>query len=271
MPLPLAEIRNRAIRFAHDWHDGRDEIAEAQTFLNDFFSVFGIARRRFAAFESRVTHADGRRGRIDLLWKGVLLVEMKSRGADLERAYEQARDYFPALADHDLPRFVLVCDFDRFRLYDLDTGRCDDFALAQLPARIELFGFISGWQVRHYEPEAPVNAAGAQRMGELHDALDDQGYHGHELEVLLVRLVFCLFAEDTGIFDTAAFREFLQSRTAPDGTNLGPQLNELFEILNTPEDVRQLNLTEDLRAFPYVNGGLFEERLRAAAFSAAMR
>lgn len=271
MPLPLSEIRSRAFRFAHDWLNEGDEIAEAQSFLNDFFAVFGVARRRVAAFESRVTHTDGRRGRIDLLWKGVVLVEMKSRGGDLDRAFDQARDYFPGLADHDLPRFILVCDFDRFRLHDLDTNSDTDFILAELPERIELFGFISGWRLRRYEDEAPVNRDAAERMGVLHDALSEQGYDGHELEVLLVRLVFCLFAEDTGIFETAAFRDFLESRTAADGTDLGSRLNELFDILNTPEDLRQRNLSDDLRAFPYVDGRLFEERLRPAAFNLEMR
>jgi hypothetical protein len=271
MPLALAEIRSRAFRFAHDWRSANDEIAEAQTFLNEFFQVFGIARRRVAAFESRITHTDGRRGRIDLLWKGVALIEMKSRGGNLDRAFAQARDYFPGLADHDLPGFILVCDFGRFRLYDLDAGRQTEFELAELPDRIELFDFISGWKTHRYEEGLPVNREAAESMGALHDALKEQGFAGHELEVLLVRLVFCLFAEDTGIFETAAFRGFLETRTAVDGADLGARLNELFDILNTPEDARQRNLPDDLRAFPYVNGRLFEERLRPAAFDLGMR
>jgi MmeI, DNA-methyltransferase domain/MmeI, target recognition domain/MmeI, N-terminal domain/MmeI, helicase spacer domain/MmeI, C-terminal domain len=271
MPLPLAEIRNRAFRFAHEWQNEGDEIAEAQTFLNQFFDVFGVSRRRVATFEKRITHTDGRRGRIDLIWKGVVLVEMKSRGGNLDRAYDQARDYFPGLADHDLPRYLLVCDFGRFRLYDLEGDTRKEFILDELPSHIDLFGFISGWQVRHFEDEGPVNRDAAEQMGALHDALSEQGYEGHELEVLLVRLVFCLFAEDTAIFETAAFRGLLETRTAIDGSDLGSRLNELFEVLNTPEDARQRNLPEDLLAFQYVNGRLFEERLRPAAFNLGMR
>jgi len=271
VPLPLSEIRSRAFRFAHEWQNEGDEIAEAQSFLNDFFNVFGIARRRVASFEFRTVMIGGTTGRIDLLWKGTLLVEMKSRGGNLDRAFAQARDYFPGLPDHDLPRFILVCDFGRFRLHDLDTNSHTDFVLAELPDRIELFGFISGWQARRYEEQSPVNRDAAERMGALHDALSEQGFSGHELEVLLVRLVFCLFAEDTGIFETAAFRDFLESRTAADGTDLGSRLNDLFEVLNTPDEARQRNLPDDLRAFPYVNGRLFEERLRPAAFNFGMR
>lgn len=271
MPLALSEIRGRAFRFVHDWQNDGDEIAEAQSFLNEFFDVFGIARRRVATFEHRIISADGRRGRIDLLWKSIVLIEMKSRGGNLDRAFNQARDYFPGLADHELPRFIMVCDFGRFRLYDLDSDIVRNFDLIELPDRIELFGFISGWQVRHYEPESPVNRDTAEQMGALHDALREQGYKGHELEVLLVRLVFCLFAEHTGIFETAGFRAFIESRTATDGTDLGARLNELFDVLNTPEDSRQKNLPDDLRAFPYVNGRLFDERLRPPAFNFGMR
>lgn len=271
MPLPLAEIRDRAFGFVREWQGEGDEIAEAQSFLNDFFNVFGVPRRRVASFESRVRHVNGAPGRIDLLWKGTLLVEMKSRGRDLDRAFDQARNYFPGLPDRDLPRFVLVCDFDRFRLYDLDANDSLEFSLDDLPNRIELFGFISGWQTRRYEEGAPVNRDAAERMGELHDALSAQGFTGHELELLLVRLVFCLFAEDTGIFDVGAFRSFLETRTSADGTDLGARLNEMFEVLNTPENGRQGNLSEDLRALPYVNGRLFAERLRPAAFNSQMR
>ncbi|MCX8086265.1 MAG: N-6 DNA methylase [Rhodocyclaceae bacterium] len=109
-------------------------------------------------------------------------------------------------------------------------------------------------------------------MGALHDRLKASGYEGHALEVLLVRLLFCLFAEDTGIFQPAgAFRAWLEERTAPDGADLGPQLALLFQVLNTPEDKRPVLLDEQLAAFPYVNGRLFEEPLPIAAFDTAMR
>jgi type II restriction/modification system DNA methylase subunit YeeA len=109
-------------------------------------------------------------------------------------------------------------------------------------------------------------------MGRLHDALKAAGYEGHPLEVLLVRLLFCLFAEDTGIYQPAsAFRAWIEERTAPDGSDLGPQLAQLFQVLNTPEDRRTKTLDEQLVAFPYVNGKLFEETLRIADFDAAMR
>ncbi len=109
-------------------------------------------------------------------------------------------------------------------------------------------------------------------MGRLHDALKASGYQGHPLEVLLVRLLFCLFADDTGIFQPAsAFRAWIEERTAPDGSDLGSQLAQLFQVLNTPEDHRAKTLDEQIAAFPYVNGKLFEEMLPIASFNLTMR
>lgn len=107
MPLSLSEVKDRAIRFAQEWQQAGDERADAQSFWIDFFHVFDVKRRRVAAFEVPIKKADGRQGFIDLLWKGTLLVEHKSRGRDLDRAGQQARDYFPGLLDHELPKYIL--------------------------------------------------------------------------------------------------------------------------------------------------------------------
>jgi len=275
MPLPLTEIRDRAVRFAHDWCDAASEDAEAKSFWDDFFEVFGLSRRRVAAFEAPVRQLkDGGRtgtGYIDLLWKGKLLVEHKSRGKSLDRAYGQAMDYFPGLREEDLPRYVLVSDFARFRLHDLDSGEEHDFTLAELPKHVGLFGFISGYEARPVRPQDPVNVRAAERMGVLHDELKNAGYVGHDLEVLLVRLLFCLFADDTGIFPTQSLREWVEDRTRDDGSDLGARLVELFGVLDTPEDKRQKHLDELLSALPYVNGQLFAESIRVPAFNPAMR
>ncbi|HJS84904.1 MAG TPA: type IIL restriction-modification enzyme MmeI [Acetobacteraceae bacterium] len=92
----------------------------------------------------------GGRGRIDFLWKGMVLVEHKSRGEDLDRAAGQARDYFPGLKDNELPRYVIVSDFARLRLYDLESSTEAEFRLDDFPQHIDLFGFISGYTVRRY-------------------------------------------------------------------------------------------------------------------------
>ncbi len=272
MPLSWNEIKTRAIAFSKEWEGEASEEAEAKSFWDAFFEVFGVHRRRIASFEVPIKREDGSGGFIDLLWKGILLVEHKSLGRDLDRAYGQARDYFPGLKDRDLPRYVLVSDFAHFRLHDLETGAQHAFALKELHRNIRLFGFVAGYQSRAFKDQDPVNIKAAERMGKLHDALRDDGYTGHKLEVLLVRVLFCLFAEDTGIFEPRRrFQDYVEQRTAEDGSDLGGQLATLFDVLNTAPDQRQKGLDAQLAGFPYVNGKLFDERLSPAAFNATMR
>ena len=271
MPLSLNEIRDRALAFSKEWADESSEEAEAKSFWDGFFKVFGVTRRRVASFEEPVKKGDGKGGFIDLLWRGVLLVEHKSRGKDLDRATTQAFEYFPGLKERDLPRFVLVSDFARFRLYDLDEQKEHSFDLADLHKHVRLFGFISGYQTRSFTKEDAVNVRAAERLGKLHDLLKASGYDGHQLEILLVRTLFCLFGEDTGIFERRQFTDWIEQRTAEDGSDLGPMLGNLFEVLDTSTDKRQKKLDEQLAAFPYVNGKLFSETLRSASFDRTIR
>ncbi|MGB8028334.1 MAG: DNA methyltransferase [Terracidiphilus sp.] len=273
MHLSWNEIRARAARFANDWRDAEYEKGETQTFYNEFFQVFGVTRRRVATYEEPVKLLGEHRGFIDLFWKGVLLVEQKSAGRDLARAKQQALEYFPGLKEHELPRYVLVSDFQNFELYDLDEdGDPVKFKLKDFPEHIEAFTFILGVQKRAFRDQDPVNIEASELMGRLHDALKDSGYVGHDLERLLVRLVFCLFADDTGIFEPRdLFYELILNRTQEDGSDVGPWLTQLFDVLNSPVDRRQRRLDEDLRQFPYVNGDLFAERLPVSAFDADMR
>ncbi|WP_251047013.1 class I SAM-dependent DNA methyltransferase [Hymenobacter sp. ISL-91] len=272
MPFSLAELRHRAADFARLHADDHDEKSQAQDFLRDLFDVFTPQGRRRARFEQRVKKADGSQGYIDALWPGTLLVEMKSRGRDLDAAYQQALDYLPNLPQAALPGYVLVSDFERLRLYDLDAGTRHDFALPELAEHLPLFGFLTGYRpAGQQRPEDPANAQAAELMAQLHDALLADGYAGHPLEVLLVRLLFCLFAEDTAIFDKDEFRALLEEHTAPDGHDLGGRLLELFAVLDTPAGQRSAALAPFLASFPYVNGALFRENFRPPAFTAATR
>lgn len=271
MPLSLNEIRKRATDFAKEWDGISDDRAEAQTFWNDFFNIFGVSRKRVATFEKPVKKADGHQGFIDLLWKRVVLVEHKSKGKDLDTAYSQAKDYFPGLRDEELPRYIIVSNFAEFKVFDLISNTESGFKLKDLYKNINLFGFLSGYQQRVYKDQEPVNIKAAELMGDLHDALLANGYSGHELEVMLVRLLFCLFAEDTTIFDKQQFTDYIELRTKEDGSDLGIHLAQLFETLNTAENQRQKNLDEQVAAFPYVNGSLFAEPLHLASFDSLMR
>jgi len=275
MPLSWNEIRDRAIAFSKEWEGEKREQAEAQSFWNDFFEVFGISRRRVAVFEKQIEISKGKRklraGRIDAFWKGVLLVEHKSAGQNLDRAFAQATDYFEGLPERDLPNYILVSDFARFRLYDLEGDGHWEFPLKELHKNVKRFGFIAGYAPQEIKPQDPVNIKAAEQMGRLHDALKASGYTGHDLEVLLVRLVFCLFADDTGIFNKQSFRDWLEQRTAEDGSDLGQQLALVFQVLNTPPEKRQKALDEQIASFAYINGKLFEESLQVASFDRKMR
>ena len=270
MPLSWNEIKNRALTFSKKWEDECSEDAEAKSFWDGFFDVFGISRKRVASFEDPVKMLGDKRGFIDLFWKGLLLVEHKSRGKSLDKAHTQALDYFPGITERDLPKYVLVSDFARFRLYDLEENEEYEFALKDLRKNVRLFGFIAGYQTHKIKEQDPVNIKAAEQMGRLHDKMKEVGYEGHPLELYLVRLLFCLFAEDTGIFERQQFQEYIDQRTSEDGTDLAYHINTLFQVLNTPEDKRLKNLDEQLAAFPYVNGKLFEEMLPTASFDRAI-
>ena len=274
MRLSWNEIRVRAAKFVQDWKDEGYEKGQTQLFYRDFFDVFGVPVRRVASFEEPVKLLGEKRGFIDLFWKGVLIVEQKSAGRDLIAAKNQAFSYFPGLKDDDLPRYMLLSDFATFELYDLDEGENGKvaFNLADLPEHVEKFGLILGVEKRTFKDQDPVNIKAAERVGLLHDALADSGYIGHDLEQFLVRIVFCFFADDTGIFEPRdIFLDLLESRTREDGSDLGGWLAQLFQVLNTPEDRRATTLDEDLALFPYVNGDLFRSMLPIPSFDSRMR
>lgn len=271
MALSWNEIKNRAINFSKEWEKEQREHAESQSFWNDFFNIFGISRKRVASFEEPVKKLGEQRGRIDLFWKGTLLVEHKSRGKDLSKAYTQAMDYFPGLKEAELPKYILISDFETFKLYDLEEDKNYEFTLNELYKNVHLFGFIAGYTKHKVVAEDPINIQAAQMMGKLHDKLKDVGYDGHPLELFLVRLLFLGFAEDTSIFEKRAFLEFLENKTSEDGSDLGSKLTELFQVLNTPFEKRLKNLDESLATFPYVNGKLFEEFLPIPSFDSKMR
>jgi type II restriction/modification system DNA methylase subunit YeeA len=271
MAISWNEIKDRALKFSNEWADETKERAEKDSFWNDFFNVFGISRRRVATFEEPVKKLSGNQGFIDLFWKGTLLVEHKSKGKNLDKAYEQATDYFPGLKEHELPKYILVSDFDKIKLFDLDERTEHEFHVSELYKNVKLFGFIAGYQKRTFKEEDPVNIKAAELMGKFHDQLEEFGYEGHHLEVYLVRLLFILFADDTSIFEKDTFKEFLELKTNEDGSDLGALMAQFFQILNTPKEKRLKNLDEHLNQFPYVNGKLFEEILPIASFNSKMR
>ncbi len=266
MPLGWNEIRARAARFAEQHKDAHYEKGETQSFYNDFFEVFGQRRRDVAVYEEKVKKLNNKDGFIDLFWPGKLLVEQKSAGRSLDKAREQATDYFLGLKELEKPRYILLSDFQTFELIDLETRDEYRFALSQLHENTRLFDFIAGYNRQEYKDQDPANIDAASLMGNLHQRLEESGYTGTDLEHLLVRIMFCLFADDTGIFKPDSFLRYIE-----DGGDLGSHLVHLFEVLDTPGGERQKTLDEDLASFPYVNGQLFAGHIRTPSFDAPMR
>jgi len=270
--LSWNEIRARAARFAEEWVNAGYEKGQTHLFYQEFFVLFGMSVRRLASFEEPVKKLGKKQGFIDLFWKGVLLVEQKSVGRDLSQAKQQALDYFPGLSDAELPRYLLLCDFQHFELHDLENDGVTQFALHELPQHIEAFAFIRGDTQTQLIEQEQVTIKAAELVGKLHDLLEDDGFTGEDLQVFLIRVVFCLFADDTGIFEQrASLLALLKNRTAPDGSDLGGWLQRLFETLNTPDNKRQKSLDEELAQFPYINGALFAHPARIPSFNSTMR
>ena len=270
--LAWNEITARAAKFATDWASETYEKGEAQSFWTEFLTVYGIDRRRTGGyFEYAVKLAGKKYGFIDMFLPGKLIVEQKSAGRDLTAAHGQALGYLDGIPDHDLPSRIVSCDFQNFQVYDTDTREVSTFTLAELPAHVREFGFLFDEQTLRIEEQSPVNREAAERMAKLHNLLYESGYLGHNLELLLVRLVFCQFADDAQIFEPGAFEAYLRNRTSVDGTDVGPRLGKLFEVLNTPPEKRSTVLDADLAAFPYINGGLFAEVTGMPDFDQTMR
>jgi hypothetical protein len=272
MRLTWSEIRANAARFSAEHAGDSYEKGQTQTFYNEFFACFGVDRKQVAVYEQRVKNLPGdRKGFIDLFMPGKLIVEQKSAGLDLRIANDQALNYYEGLPEAIKPRYILVCDFQRFELLDLVDRREWRFPLADLKKHVEAFAFIVGVETRQFRNQKPANPKASALLGKLHRQLEEDGYSGHKLQLLLVRLLFILFADDTGIWPKDQFLVWLEQRTQPDGRDLGEKLTALFGVLDTAPDDRQRGLDGDLSAFPHINGALFRERIDTATFNNALR
>lgn len=274
-PPSWNQIRKDAASFAARWADETDENAGAQGFWTEFLAIFGVDRKRVAVFEKRAERTStGGRGRIDMFWPGVLVVEHKSAGKDLAQAEEQALDYLDSIDQAHFPGLVATSDFRTIRLLDLGGDRTPfTFETRDLPLHIERFGYLAGYSDRQLAraAEHQVDIAAARLMGSLYERIAETGLEEHQTSVFLVRLLFLLFGDDTGLWEKSQFLEYLETRTHPDGSDLGAQIAVLFQTLDRPIDKRPATLDELLARFPYVNGHLFTERLDIPSFDSGFR
>ena len=272
MALTRNEIRKRLSAFAKEQQGASNERSQAQTFWLRFYECFGIRAESATIYEQSVKKLSGAQGFIDSFIPGKLIVEHKSKGKDLDAAFDQASEYFLSIKEEERPRYIITSDFALIRLYDLQSGggyhQCK---LAELAKKADWFMFLVEGELTDFTEESEADRSAAYTISKLHEALLRANFKGRDLEVLLTRLLFCLFAEDTGIFgENGIFRRLLEA-TREDGSDTGRALAELFQILNTPEDERQKNLDEALARFSYVNGALFAENTRIPSFDSDLR
>ena len=264
------QLNVRCAKFAKKWRNSKSEISDKQPYWEALFRAFGRNRKSVAVFELPAKtrlNASGE-GNIDLLWPGVLLVEHKSRGKDLEEALVQANGYLDELKGDEIPRYIILCDFFNFVLIDIDQGgKRHEFTIDELPDNTHLLGFMREANVAPIVPDIPVNIKASEIMGKIYDKLRAANYNEEDMEYLLTRLTFCLFAEDAGIFNKKQFSNYIDKSLKNGAQGLGSRLIELFDTLNKPKKDRMTTLDEDLKAFEYINGGLFEHRIDVPSFT----
>lgn len=287
MHVNVAEQRKAAREFQDKWSGRGYEKGDTHSFwLELLSSVIGM---RDVTTRCRFEERTASHGFIDVvIADSKTIVEQKSAGVSLDKAelrqgravtpYQQAKAYADALPNSQRPDFIVVCNFTEFRIHNLDRQNPEkdyvSFRLDELDEQFHLLNFLIDPSYSRQEREKKISIRAGELIGKLHAALEkqyldpDSGSSQHNLNVLCVRLVFCLFAEDAGLFAKDAFGHYLQQFTA---AQMRKALLELFEVLNTPLDQRDPYLTEDLRAFPYVNGGLFREVAEIPNFTEELR
>ena len=266
---------HEARKFAEKYAQTSSEKQFAQTFWRDFFSqLLRIEDLTSTGIEFEVpvrSHLTGKVKWIDVLWSGVLLIEHKSAGEDLDKAEQQAREYLMSLDQSKVPPVVIICDFNRFRILEILAGTTYEFTLSELPSNLErLISIFGNKGVGSTTVEITADAKAANLMANLFIEFEKAGYTGHETSVFLVRVLFLLFAEDTRMMRKTMFTNYVSSSPA-NGSGLGAMLQELFLVLNTEKSKRSSTLSPEVNEFPYVNGGLFAETISNFSFTPQMR
>ncbi len=277
-----------AAEFAERWKGRGYERGESQPFWIDLLSnVFGIdtPTNGFITFEDHrmVDASNFIDGRIP---STKVLIEQKSLGKDLRAGirqsdgsllnpFQQARRYVVSLPVSEHPRWIVTCNFSEFLVYDMEqpNGEPEQILLENLGKEYYRLHFLVDIKSEHLSKEMEVSMQAGDIVGQIYEALlkqyDDNSPEALRwLNILCVRLVFCLYAEDAGIFTRDQFHDFLVIYEAKD---MRRALRDLFEVLNTPQEKRSKYLQAELAAFPYTNGGLFEEQIEIPQFTEELK
>jgi type II restriction/modification system DNA methylase subunit YeeA len=266
------KMRENADNFATYWNKETSERAESQSFINKFFEIFELDRKDYAQFEKPVRRNNGQgTGFIDLYWSGKLIIEAKSAIKDSEKDWantlEQAEKYVRELGESQRPRYILLINFKKFRKYTVENHKDSskikthfnkEIELKNLANELDEFSFFPEFANQLEEAEEKINQEAARLIANVYETIERKGYDQNDIAVFLARLMFCMFAEDTGIFDLKQFENFLRYNTTSE--NLGEKLKSFFNVLNTSPELRKKN-DDVIRKFPYVNGGLFKDNI----------
>jgi hypothetical protein len=265
------ELRKALSAFSQEWADAEKEDAESAIFWHELLKLFGISKRSSVMYQKAVYKLGDQRGRIDAFIPGKVIIEHKSRGKDLDAAFSQAGEYFLALSEAERPRWIIVSDFARFRVYDLSKDNQVEFGIAELAEKADKLAFLFPQEDLEVDDERPLDRTAAYKVADLHDALLARGFEGRDLEVFLTRLIFCLFADDSGLFGANGQFYRLVRDSDKSGKGLSGQLLELFQVLDQSPEKRSKALDAQLASFGYVNGSLFSERMPVPPFDAELR
>ena len=282
------QIALAAAEFAERWKGKGSERSDSQSFWIDLLSnVFGVETPTdgFIRFEEHhmVDASNFIDGRIP---STRVLIEQKSLGKDLRKGirqsdnsllnpFQQARRYVVSLPVSEHPRWIVTCNFSEFLVYDMEqpNGEPENILLENLGKEYYRLMFLVDAKSEHLSKEMEVSIQAGEIVGKIYEALfkqyDDNSPEALRwLNILCVRIVFCLYAEDAGVFTHDQFHDFLSRYEAED---LRRALRDLFDVLKTPENQRSRYLKDDLKAFPYTNGGLFEEEIEIPQFTEELK
>lgn len=241
--------------------------ADPKSFIYDLFLAYGLPKSSITRLQKGNLNLSKNTGEIS--WKKKVLFR-----EEFEEDLHLTISELSKEIKHD-QRFVIVTDYETFLAVDTKTDDKLDIAIENLPKHFDFFLPWAGIEKAQHKDENPADVKAAVKMARLFDEIkkdntDNSPEYTHGLNVFLSRLLFCFFAEDTHIFDENQFTNALDSHTKVDGDDVNKWFNQFFEVLDTPEKERG-NLPDYLNAFPYVNGGLFQRRIKSPEFTRRSR
>ena len=271
MSIDYKHVRQQLQQIVHDYKDSEGyERGQSQNFWTQIFNAYGVSgQTQTKAFEHRLKN-DSNQKYVDAFIPKLVIIEQKSRGVDLNKAYTQVSEYYDRINAKDKPRYIILCNFDEIWLYDINNPldiKKHQCPLSDLPNNAEWFEFLSPESQQSSEiiEENPINRQATEKLAKLHQAFIEDGVDPDELALFLTRLIFCFFADDTAIFGKKhVLHSLLKNHAATDGSNLQQILTTLFDTLNTEH--RSSRLPEHYAQFAYINGGLFEETINIPYF-----